>query len=42
MLENLGVELDGRGNVAADTEGYQTSVQRVFAAGDLTCTPPAR
>jgi glutamate synthase (NADPH/NADH) small chain len=31
-IEELGVELDGRGNVAADE--YQTSAEGVFAAGD--------
>ena len=34
LLQRLGVELDDRGNVAADTEGYETSVPGVFAAGD--------
>jgi glutamate synthase (NADPH/NADH) small chain len=34
MLEELGVKYDARGNVAADTESYQTSVPKVFAAGD--------
>ena len=34
MLEQLGVKFDARGNVAADTESYQTSVPKVFAAGD--------
>jgi glutamate synthase (NADPH/NADH) small chain len=34
MLEELGVKCDARGNVAADTESYQTSVPKVFAAGD--------
>jgi glutamate synthase (NADPH) small chain len=34
MLEQLGVKLDGRGNVAAD-ENYMTSVDGVFAAGDM-------
>lgn len=33
MLEQLGVELDGRGNVQA--EEYQTTVESVFAAGDM-------
>ncbi|MFL6100663.1 MAG: glutamate synthase subunit beta [Actinomycetales bacterium] len=33
LLEQLGVELDGRGNVARD-EGFMTSVGGVFAAGD--------
>lgn len=35
LLEQLGVSLDGRGNVAADTEDYQTSLPQVFAAGDM-------
>jgi glutamate synthase (NADPH/NADH) small chain len=35
MLKALGVALDPRGNVAADTRGYQTSVPKVFAAGDM-------
>lgn len=33
LVEDLGVELDARGNVKAD-ETYQTSVPGVFAAGD--------
>jgi glutamate synthase (NADPH) small chain len=33
MLEQLGVELDARGNVA--TNEYQTSVEGIFAAGDM-------
>ncbi len=33
MLEDFGVALDGRGNVQADN--YQTSVEKVFAAGDM-------
>lgn len=35
MLEELGVELDPRGNVRADTEQYQTSLDKVFTAGDM-------
>ena len=38
MLEALGVELDGRGNVRGETEGanaYRTSLDKVFAAGDM-------
>jgi glutamate synthase (NADPH/NADH) small chain len=35
MLKELGVEIDGRGNVKADTEHYQTSVAKVFSAGDM-------
>ena len=33
LLTDLGVDLDNRGNVK--TEGYQTSVPKVFAAGDM-------
>ena len=38
MLEALkarGMELDPRGNVKADTRLYQTSIAKVFAAGDM-------
>ena len=35
MLKTLGLALDPRGNVAADTLAYQTSVPKVFAAGDM-------
>ena len=35
MLKELGVELDPRGNVQADTEQYQTSIDKVFSAGDM-------
>lgn len=38
MLEQLGVELDARGNVKGSTEGsdaYKTSVPGVFVAGDM-------
>ena len=34
LLEQFGVKLDARGNVAANTLDYQTSVPKVFAAGD--------
>ena len=34
MLEELGVELDARGNVATG-EDYMSSVEGVFAAGDM-------
>jgi glutamate synthase (NADPH/NADH) small chain len=34
MIEQLGLKLDQRGNVAAD-ENYATSVEGVFAAGDM-------
>ena len=35
LLDQLGVEYDGRGNVKADTERYRTSVDKVFSAGDM-------
>jgi glutamate synthase (NADPH) small chain len=35
MIDALGVELDQRGNVKADTEAYATSIPKVFAAGDM-------
>jgi len=35
MLEELGAERDPRGNVLANTDDYQTSVPKVFAAGDM-------
>ncbi|HEU0155753.1 MAG TPA: glutamate synthase subunit beta, partial [Stellaceae bacterium] len=35
MLEQSGVELDGRGNVRANTIDYRTSIDKVFAAGDM-------
>jgi glutamate synthase (NADPH/NADH) small chain len=35
MLEQAGVDLDGRNNVAANTDNYQTSQEKVFAAGDM-------
>lgn len=35
MLEELGVELDGRGNVAANTEDYVSSRDKVFVCGDM-------
>lgn len=34
VVEQLGVELDGRGNVKVDPKTFQTSVPGVFAAGD--------
>ena len=33
MIEEFGVNLDNRGNVS--TQNYQTSVENVFAAGDM-------
>ena len=35
MLADLGIELDGRGNVAADESDYRTSRPGIFAAGDM-------
>ncbi len=35
MLKELGVELDPRGNIAADTATYKSSVDKVFTAGDM-------
>jgi glutamate synthase (NADPH/NADH) small chain len=35
MIKSLGLELDPRGNVKADTNAYQTSLAKVFAAGDM-------
>jgi glutamate synthase (NADPH/NADH) small chain len=34
LLNQLGVEFDQRGNISADEDEYETSVQGVFAAGD--------
>jgi glutamate synthase (NADPH) small chain len=35
MIQNLGLELDKRGNVLADTNRYQSSRDKVFACGDM-------
>jgi glutamate synthase (NADPH/NADH) small chain len=35
LIERLGVTLDRRGNVEANTLAYKTSVEKVFAAGDM-------
>ncbi len=35
LLTDLGVAFDGRGNVAVDPETWMTSVDGVFAAGDM-------
>jgi glutamate synthase (NADPH/NADH) small chain len=35
MIETLGLALDPRGNVKADTRNYLTSLPKVFAAGDM-------
>ena len=35
MADAFGVARDSRSNVATAAEGYATSVEKVFAAGDL-------
>jgi glutamate synthase (NADPH/NADH) small chain len=35
LVQQSGVALDPRGNVKADTRDYRTSVDRIFAAGDM-------
>ncbi|RFB78545.1 glutamate synthase subunit beta [Methylovirgula sp. 4M-Z18] len=35
LLQNLGVQFDPRGNVAADVKSYASSVDKVFACGDM-------
>ena len=35
MLKTLGVDLDQRGNVRANLQDYQTSLKKVFSAGDM-------
>jgi glutamate synthase (NADPH/NADH) small chain len=35
MVAALGLRLDGRGNVAADTLHYKSSVEKIFACGDM-------
>jgi glutamate synthase (NADPH/NADH) small chain len=35
MIKDLGVELDKRGNVNADTKAYKASLDKVFACGDM-------
>lgn len=35
MINDLGVDKDGRGNVKATEADYRTSVDKVFAAGDM-------
>ncbi len=35
LVEGAGVELDPRGNVAANVSNYQTSVRNIFACGDM-------
>jgi glutamate synthase (NADPH) small chain len=35
LVKALGLELDRRGNVRANTDDYRTSINKVFAAGDM-------
>jgi glutamate synthase (NADPH/NADH) small chain len=35
LVNDLGVELDERGNVKAAEKSYQTNVEKIFAAGDI-------
>ena len=35
LLTSLGVKLDPRGNVDANINDYRTSIDKVFAAGDM-------
>jgi glutamate synthase (NADPH/NADH) small chain len=35
MIQSLGLTLDPRGNVKADTVDYRSSIDKVFAAGDM-------
>jgi glutamate synthase (NADPH/NADH) small chain len=35
MIKSLDLKLDQRGNIAASTDDYRTSVDKIFAAGDM-------
>jgi glutamate synthase (NADPH/NADH) small chain len=35
LLKNLGLKLDQRGNVEANTEDYKSSAEKIFACGDM-------
>jgi glutamate synthase (NADPH) small chain len=35
MIKDLNLALDRRGNIAASTDDYKTSIDKVFAAGDM-------
>src|SRR3546814_6107340 len=35
VLDAFGIDLDARGNARANTDDYATSVNKVFAAGDM-------
>ena len=35
LAEQLGIQLDERSNINADTKSYQTNIPHIFAAGDM-------
>ena len=35
LLDELGVEIDERGNVRADEKKFQTNIPKIFTAGDM-------
>ena len=35
LAEQLGIQLDDRSNINADTKSYQTNIPHIFAAGDM-------
>jgi glutamate synthase (NADPH/NADH) small chain len=35
LLEQIGLDLDSRGNVAADTRAYKSTREKVYACGDM-------
>jgi glutamate synthase (NADPH/NADH) small chain len=35
LVSDLGIALDGRGNIAANTADYRSSIDKVFACGDM-------
>jgi len=35
MIKALGLALDPRGNIKADTNEYRSSIDKVFTAGDM-------
>jgi len=35
MIDELGVELDERGNVKATEKDYQTNISKIFTCGDM-------
>ena len=35
LLADLGIGLDGRGNVAADVKSYRSNAEKIFACGDM-------